>query len=289
MWSKRSPLRFSCAGLVFLGFLLLGLASCTSPHNPIGRVESDLDRGWPKKAAFWHEKPSQVVPAGWNNGNRFWQPASYEPLKAPLPEVPGAAPVETDEFCATCHKTYTQAFANTVHREIGCEKCHGAASIHLETRGTQGNTILSFATQEVGTKAGKLLSPAERAEVCLQCHEHGQEGRNVPCVQTWRTSGHANKGVTCTDCHRAHYNVPLGTPSVDETTRVDPHQDARPVSLVQASPPRRRGNAAPATEPLGSGFPGRLLSVSRRHAQIRGHSPSPSAWRAFRLQLHGLP
>ena len=237
--------RFSCAGLVFTGLCLVGLASCTSRQSPVRQVESDLDRGWPKATAFWHETPSQVVPAGWNAGNRFWQPTIYEPVQAPLAGIPGATPVETDEFCATCHKTYTQASASTVHREIGCEKCHGAASIHLETRGTQGSSILSFATPEQGTKAGLLLSPAERSEVCLQCHEHGPESQNVPCVQAWRTSAHANKGVTCTDCHRTHYNVPLGTPSVDETTQVDPHQEVRPVNLVQQirphveeSPPR---------------------------------------------------
>jgi DmsE family decaheme c-type cytochrome len=237
--------RFSCAGLVFAGLFLLGLASCTSRQSPVRQVESDLDRGWPKATAFWHETPSQVVPAGWNAGNRFWQPTIYEPLQAPLAGIPGATPVQNDEFCATCHKTYTQASASTVHREIGCEQCHGAASIHLETRGMQGHSVLSFATPEQGSKAGLLLSPAERSEVCLQCHEHGTESPNVPCVQAWRTSTHANKGVTCTDCHRAHYNVPLGTPSVDETTQVDPHQEVRPVNLVQQirplaeeSPPR---------------------------------------------------
>lgn len=266
VWSKRIGLRFSRARLFLAGFLLLGLASCMSRHGPVRVVEADLDPGWPKARTFWQEKPSQVVPAGWTAEGRFWQPESYEPLKAPLPRIPDAETVGNDEFCATCHKTYVQAFAKNVHREVGCEKCHGAASLHLATRGAQPNTILSFATREAGTKAGILLNPAQRSELCLQCHECGQQAQNVPCVQNWRTSAHLHNGISCTDCHRAHYNVPLGTPPVDETTGVDPDQQVRPVGLIQQAPP--------STEESPRGKSGSLAAASldvcyRCHADMR--------------------
>ena len=222
--------------MLLASFCLFALASCTSSQSPVRPVEAKLDRGWPKPATAWHETPSQVVPVGWNGENRFWKPADCAPVQASLPGVPGAVPVQNDEFCGSCHKTYTQSFASTAHREIGCEKCHGAASVHLETRGTLGNSILSFATPEQGTRVGLLLSPAERSEVCLQCHEQPQESRIVPCLQGWRTSAHANKGVTCTDCHRAHYNVPLGTPTVDETAQTGPHSQAVPASWERPQP-----------------------------------------------------
>ena len=89
-----------------------------------------------------------MVPAGWNGGNRFWQPASYDPLKVALPEVPGAEFVKMDEFCASCHKTYSEAFTKNVHRAIGCEECHGAASNHLKTRGMQPDTIFGFGPRD---------------------------------------------------------------------------------------------------------------------------------------------
>jgi len=223
--------------MLLAGLSLLGMVSCRSSQEPIRRVEPELDQGWPKAHAYWHETPSQVVPAGWTGGGRFWRPASYQPLKVPLAAIPGAEPVGRDNFCLTCHKTYGESFAKTIHGAVGCEKCHGPASIHRLTMGVQPNTILSLAAREPGNRAGKALTPPERAEICLQCHECGKEGPNVPCVQTWRTSSHANRGVACSDCHRAHYNVPLGTPPVDETIAGDPHRQVQPVGLIQADGP----------------------------------------------------
>lgn len=128
--------------------------------------------------------------------------------------------VETDELCETCHATYSQRFAKNVHHEISCEQCHGGATVHLETRGTEAGTILSFRKPEKGTKAGKLLTAAERSEICLRCHEGGQNGQQGPCVDAdWRRSAHAHRDVACTDCHRAYYLVPPGTPPVEEEAR----------------------------------------------------------------------
>lgn len=122
-------------------------------------------------------------------------------LRVAYPQVQGAEYVNFDQLCMTCHKTYVETFAHNVHRGQKCEDCHGPASLHLKTRGKEPGLILNF----------KQLKKAERSEVCLKCHEkdHCEPGGN------WRTSVHAHRGVACTDCHNAHYNVPAGTNPVD--------------------------------------------------------------------------
>jgi len=155
---------------------------------------------------------------GWERGKEFWNPAVYEILKVSIPAVEGARIVGQDAFCAECHSTYFKSFADNVHHRINCEQCHGAASLHLKTRGRQPNTILSLATPGIGTISGRVISAAERSETCLQCHEPDANGTATPCIpgQEWRTSSHAHKEVSCTECHSVHYLVPPGTPAADE-------------------------------------------------------------------------
>ena len=197
---------------------------------------------WPKGHEPWLETSLRARPAGPSYGEQFWHPTSHEVLKVRYPEIPGAHFAGTDQFCGTCHETYVRAFANNVHWDQGCEECHGAASLHLETWGKQLNTILSFKSPDVGTEAGVLMNPAGRSEVCLKCHENGQPGQKVPCVEgsAWRTSAHFHEGAACTDCHRAHYLVPPGTPSVQETTQTAPARNANPVQLASLESPLRK-------------------------------------------------
>lgn len=212
--------RASGLGPVVLAALILGVSSCSSQHHPTRPGQANLDPGWPKGSELWHQTPTPVVPTGWPQGE---EPLP-SPLYVPLPQIPGANVVDTDEFCRTCHETYMGAFANNVHRDVGCESCHGGAGLHLEALGQRPNTILSFKTPEAGTVAGMLISPVEQSEICLQCHDNGKTGQVAPCVLRWRTSVHAQKEVTCTDCHRAHYLIPPGTPSVEDTVRADPRR-----------------------------------------------------------------
>ena len=128
-----------------------------------------------------------------------------------LPEIAGAIITELDAQCVVCHETYVTAFANNVHREQGCEKCHGAASKHLASRGRDAASILSLNPPDKMTPTGQATTPAERAEICLQCHE----SQSPELAAEWRTSAHAHRDVSCPDCHVAHYNVPPGTPPVD--------------------------------------------------------------------------
>ncbi|MFO0868995.1 MAG: cytochrome c3 family protein [Pirellulales bacterium] len=123
-------------------------------------------------------------------------------LQVPAPQIEEAEYVNDDELCMACHKPHAETFRNNVHRGIlqgqACEACHGPASRHMASRGKDPDSILSF----------KRLNPAQKAEICLKCHQQDQcaPGAN------WRTSKHAHRGVSCTDCHTSHYNVPAGTP-----------------------------------------------------------------------------
>jgi len=180
----NNPGRVSRLWLVGIGLFSLGMASCQSPHQPAVRPEPALNPGWTKP----HDQFIQV---------------SYQEVRAALPKVEGAEYVNDDELCGSCHSGYASSFAaKNVHRNNGCESCHGPASKHLETKGKEPGMIFSF----------KKVGSAVRAEACLKCHE---ENRCSAGAQ-WRTSKHAHCGVSCTDCHNAHYDVPAGTPVVTE-------------------------------------------------------------------------
>jgi DmsE family decaheme c-type cytochrome len=129
-----------------------------------------------------------------------WQEVKNASLHVPLPEIAEAEYVNDDSLCMTCHETYVKTFQHNVHRDQSCEKCHGPASRHLASRGKEPGTILSF----------KKLTAPQRAELCLKCHE---DNACSPGTQ-WRSSPHAAHGVSCTDCHTSHYNVPPGTSPV---------------------------------------------------------------------------
>jgi DmsE family decaheme c-type cytochrome len=184
---SRGRRRVSAVGVLLAGLLLTGIPACRSSHEPgtlgVRRTEVSLDPGPPQ-------------------GDRFFHQVSYQAVSAQMPKVQGAEMVNDDEICATCHEAYAKTFQNNVHRGDGCESCHGPASRHVETRGKEPGLIFSFKTGD----------PTVRAEACLKCHEENQ------CTEgaRWRTSRHAYCGVTCVDCHRAHYNVPPGTPATTE-------------------------------------------------------------------------
>lgn len=160
-----------------------GMTSCRSSYQPERRTDIHLGAGWPQ-------------------GNKFFHQVSLASLKVATPEIAGAERVNDDELCATCHEAYVKAFKDNVHRVNTCEDCHGPASKHMETRGKEPGTILSF----------KSLQPAAKSELCLKCHEQDACSTGA----RYRTSVHAHSGVSCTDCHRAHYNVPPGTPATTQ-------------------------------------------------------------------------
>ena len=175
--------------LVLLGLLTLGFASCRSSHDPSCRSEAPPP----------HRAETNIDP-GWPRANNSFRQVSYTAVHGSIPTLAGAEMVKDDDICMQCHEAYVKAFHENVHRVLHCEDCHGPASRHLETQGKEPGLIFSFK---------KGVDPIARAEACLKCHEQNQCS---PGSQ-WRTSKHAHVGVTCVDCHRGHYNVPVGTPA----------------------------------------------------------------------------
>lgn len=137
--------------------------------------------------------------SGRPGGVGYWREKEYPPVRAVIPTIAKAEFVKDDELCMTCHESYVDYHKSNVHRDQSCEVCHGPGSQHVRTRGQEPGLILSF----------KKMSPAERSETCLKCHE---QDSCAPGTK-WRTSAHAHANVSCTDCHKGHYNVPPGTPS----------------------------------------------------------------------------
>jgi DmsE family decaheme c-type cytochrome len=169
------------AGLV--GIFLLSAVSCRAPR---------------RTSAYRSEAPA--VPYGVQPSPR-WREPQYTQVRAAIPEIPKAEMVGDDQLCATCHESYVKHHQVNIHRGQSCESCHGPGSEHMRTRGKEPGLIRSF----------KRMTAAEKSETCLQCHEEGTCGPGG----NWRTSAHANAGISCTDCHTAHYTVPPNTPATD--------------------------------------------------------------------------
>ena len=188
----QSRVHRSYAGRFLMGILVVSMTACGVSQRSAQRADEEVSPAWPGE---------------FTKASLPFQAKQLPILRVAYPEPVDAEYVNDDELCLTCHQVYAESFGENVHRGIhesaqACEACHGPASQHLKTRGKEPGTILSF----------KNLPPTQAAEVCLKCHE---ENACSPGAQ-WRTSVHAHNCVTCTNCHRAHYNVPPGTPATSE-------------------------------------------------------------------------
>ncbi len=229
VWTKAMGRLLLSPWVMLCAILLLCIASCNFSGQPMF-APSDLDLGWPATELRW--RPTQELPANWAEGKQLWKPTTYASMKATLPKVEGAMFTGLDAQCVVCHETIVTAFATNVHRQEQCEKCHGGASRHLQTRGFGKDTILSLEPRSKVTPTGQPTTPAQRAEICLQCHD----SLSPELANEWRTSAHAHDNVACTDCHVIHYNVPPGTPPVD-LGKQEPAERKEPAErLVQWSP-----------------------------------------------------
>jgi predicted CXXCH cytochrome family protein len=106
------------------------------------------------------------------------------------PNIPGATFVGSKE-CVECHRDITSGFADATHaklmatgdhaKNIGCESCHGPASIHSKVGGGHAN----------------IINPERNPETCFQCHLDKRGEFALP-------HRHPDDKVTCSDCHDPH-------------------------------------------------------------------------------------
>jgi len=107
-------------------------------------------------------------------------------------EIHGATKVGADQ-CAQCHADVAKNYRLSAHslREVECEQCHGAGSLHLAAGGYSAESkdkIISF----------KDRSPEEANGACLSCHAKSDHVRN------WFAGAHAAQDLKCTGCHAIH-------------------------------------------------------------------------------------
>jgi len=124
------------------------------------------------------------------------------------PEPPDAAPAYADrgaESCMRCHDSGSPlAVLKTPHAMKGdsrtpfgqhfCESCHGASPDHISKPPKPGERRTPPA---VVFKGDRISPPAERAKICLGCHENGLR-------MNWRGSQHSANDIACNDCHTIH-------------------------------------------------------------------------------------
>lgn len=110
-------------------------------------------------------------------------------------EIQGATRVGADQ-CAQCHADLFKTYRRTQHslRDVECEQCHGAGSLHLAAGGYSKESkdkIVSF----------KDRTPEEANGACLSCHAKSDYVRN------WFSSAHQAQDIKCADCHTIHSQV----------------------------------------------------------------------------------
>lgn len=109
------------------------------------------------------------------------------------PHVPGAEFVGSDR-CALCHTEISEDFEGATHdqlmvasaesMDVGCEACHGAGSLHIDSGGTPHS----------------IVNPARSPDTCFQCHLDKRGEFNLPHAHDVH-----NGNISCTDCHDPHH------------------------------------------------------------------------------------
>ena len=115
------------------------------------------------------------------------------------PAIPGSE-IAGSEACAECHEKISSGFHTATHsllmaagenaKNVGCESCHGAGSLHIESGGERGT----------------IINPDRAPDTCFHCHldvrgnfalPHAHPATGGPLATT-------SAKVSCSDCHAPH-------------------------------------------------------------------------------------
>ena len=110
-----------------------------------------------------------VFPAQWDVQNQTWRrhfpQVGGDWWTEHYPVDPMARP--TGPLCDGCHSVNYNISSKTVTEwNVGCEKCHGAGSLHAQDE--RASTIVNPAT----------LDNVRADDICIQCHSEGQPRAN---------------------------------------------------------------------------------------------------------------
>jgi DmsE family decaheme c-type cytochrome len=173
--------------------------------------------------------------------------------------------------CAACHEKVVTSFQGTAHGGTGfemrsknaCETCHGPGKAHVDAGGGKG-TMRNL----------KSLSASDSTAICQACHTSAGQKR-------WDGSAHANRGLTCTECHDLH---PMGAapkallvkPQIELCTTC--HLQKKAALMRSGHMPMREGkmDCSSCHNPHGTAGPSMLLQTTVNqncyscHAEKRG-------------------
>jgi predicted CXXCH cytochrome family protein len=106
------------------------------------------------------------------------------------PSIPGATFVGAGK-CSSCHEDVSHSFHDATHSkliasgsnaiEMGCESCHGPASLHVKAGGSKDTILLPT------------------AETCFQCHLDKRGEFSLPNSHPVMSGK-----MSCSDCHNPH-------------------------------------------------------------------------------------
>jgi predicted CXXCH cytochrome family protein len=118
----------------------------------------------------------------------------------------------TDHFDSASHAHLTLSFAGGREVDIGCESCHGPASLHVESGGE-----LAFS----------IHNPGRSAESCFQCHGDIRGRFHL------MSSHPVMEGkMSCTDCHDPH----VGTAVIGKGSLTSANDNCISCHQAQAGP-----------------------------------------------------
>lgn len=127
------------------------------------------------------------------------------------PNIPGATFVGSQE-CVQCHENVTRDFKTATHSRImakgpnalnmGCESCHGPASLHVESAGDR-KTGANFGPGRPHVMSGSqrqtIINPRRSSENCFGCHLDKRGQFALPYHHPVPEGK-----ISCGDCHNPH-------------------------------------------------------------------------------------